>query len=539
MIVSGGENIYPREVEDVLFQHPAVADAAVIGVPERALGRGGEGVVVLRDGAWRPAPRRSWTSARAELAGYKRPRSVDFVEALPRNAERQGAQARAARAVLGDVAAPRVLGDGPGTTVLPCYSYSRPVSPTPSTALDHLASPDGDAPGTMREVSVVDCDVHPDPSGIEEFAEYVPEPFRSRYYTRHAHETYSGYVFYAPPANGMRLDSITPGGHAPGTDPAFLAKQVLQDAKVDYAILGPLTMGRARHWDADWDVALNAGTNNWLADRWLSAEPNWHGRFRGSIRVSPKDPDAAVEEIERWAGHPFMAQVLVLADGFVSFGQPQFHRVLAAAERHSLPVATHLLRHAGIGSMTPVGFPSYHVETLSQWTLCYVCHVTNLIFEGVFEKFPGLKFVNLEGGAAWIAPLMWRLDKHWEALGAEVPHVKRRPSEYMRESVRFGTQPLEEPRDRKSLERMLEWGAAAETLLFASDYPHYDYDDPSFVRARIPRESRRQVMSANAVALYGLPTARPTDRMDRRDADRTAGLTMRSGAEVAELGLPE
>jgi fatty-acyl-CoA synthase len=84
MIVTGGENVYPREVEEVLFEHPAVADAAVIGVPSERWGETVHGVVVLRAG-------QDATEAEivefcvGRLAGFKRPRTVAFAVELPRN----------------------------------------------------------------------------------------------------------------------------------------------------------------------------------------------------------------------------------------------------------------------------------------------------------------------------------------------------------------------------------------------------------------------------------------------------------------------
>ncbi len=84
MIVSGGENVYPAEVENVLMTHPAVADVAVIGVPDDRWGEAVKAIVVAVGGA-DPTEGELIAHARARLAGFKLPKSVDFVDALPRN----------------------------------------------------------------------------------------------------------------------------------------------------------------------------------------------------------------------------------------------------------------------------------------------------------------------------------------------------------------------------------------------------------------------------------------------------------------------
>ncbi len=84
MIVSGGENVYPTEVENVLMTHPAVDDVAVIGVPDGKWGEAVKAVVVAAAGT-APTEAELIAYARERLGGFKLPKSVDFAEVLPRN----------------------------------------------------------------------------------------------------------------------------------------------------------------------------------------------------------------------------------------------------------------------------------------------------------------------------------------------------------------------------------------------------------------------------------------------------------------------
>jgi len=83
MIVSGGENVSPAEVENVLMTHPGVGDVAVIGVPDERWGEAVKAIVVPTAGTT-PSEAELIAYARERLAGFKLPKSVDFADALPR-----------------------------------------------------------------------------------------------------------------------------------------------------------------------------------------------------------------------------------------------------------------------------------------------------------------------------------------------------------------------------------------------------------------------------------------------------------------------
>ena len=98
---------------------------------------------------------------------------------------------------------------------------------------------------------------------------------------------------------------------------------------------------------------------------------------------------------------------------------------------------------------------------------------------------------------------MWRLDRCWRQLRDEVPDVKRPPSESIREHFWITTQPMEEPPQKVYLEQFLEHLDMNDRLMFATDYPHWDFDAPDrTLPSALEPDLRRRIMSENARDLY-------------------------------------
>ena len=155
--------------------------------------------------------------------------------------------------------------------------------------------------------------------------------------------------------------------------------------------------------------------------------------------------------------------------------------------------------------------PTFYIEWHTLGSACSImAHLVSLVVHGTFERLPDLKVVLMEGGLAWLPGILWRLDTNWRGLRSEVPWLDRRPSEVVRDHVRFTTQPLEHTDGHDELLfRMLEAVGAPDILLYASDYPHWDFDDPKTMLSRLPEAWRAPIMHDNAAALYGARLALP------------------------------
>jgi len=365
--------------------------------------------------------------------------------------------------------------------------------------------PEADALPLARRrsrLAVIDGDVHPALRSLEDLRPYLAARWWDclmSYGARKRHGmSYEPYPKSAPRA--CRRDSWPEDGGVPGSDLALIKRQYLDPCGVAFAILGPLGITGQGELNFGLAEALATATNEWQKHTFTVPEP----RLRSAIVVSYEDAEASVREIERRGDDGAFAQVFMLTRTCEPAGNRRYWPIYAAAAHHSLPVGLHVFG-AGGHPYSGAGRPSYYIEESSGHSTSCQTAVTSLVIEGVFERFPGLKVVIIEGGFAWLPALSWRLDRLYERMRSEVPHLQRRPSEYIREHVFVTTQPMEEPEDRRQLRDVIAW-IGCDRLLFASDYPHWDFDDPfRALPAEIPAESRGQILSGNARAVYRLP----------------------------------
>jgi uncharacterized protein len=355
-------------------------------------------------------------------------------------------------------------------------------------------------------VRIVDCDVHLVPTSRDELLDRMPEPWRSRMGSRRANAT--GKATYVSFEKSKRRDSFPPGGGLPGSDPAFVYDQLFGDSAVDLAMVIP--EGRYTV-DPELNTVWCAAHNAWLSETWLDTW-NLDGRLYGSICVSTDDVDGAVRQIEEWAPNPRFRQILVSDVSDRPLGLPQYEPIWAAAARHGLPVAMHFTGHgASVLGASAVGRYPHHVDYHSiAYPLMYSAHLVSWICNGVFDRLPDLSVVFLEGGFLWHRPIVARLARHWPALRREVQAKRDDPFDYVREHVRFTSQPIEETEDPTQVGRLFALAEADRTLMFSSDYPHYDFDEPRRAMPRgVDATLRQRVMAGNAQELYGLPATRP------------------------------
>jgi predicted TIM-barrel fold metal-dependent hydrolase len=353
-----------------------------------------------------------------------------------------------------------------------------------------------------QKLSFVDGDIHPAFRASSDLHPFLPARWRDHLLTfgEHLRQGLSGQLAYPRMmASGMRVDAFPEQG-PPGSDLELMRRQHLDANGVEYGMLVALSRGGMEERNLDFAAALSQAVNDWQIEAWVKPEP----RLRAGIVVPQEDAVFAAGQIERRAPDRRFVQVIFSPRASDPVGHRRYWPIYEAAERHNLPIGLHSAGFSGGHASTGSGWPTYYMQEHYAFTTAMQNVVTSLIFEGVFERFPRLKVVLIEGGFSWAPALGWRMDKHWERLRAEVPHVKRPPSEYLRENFWFTTQPIEEPQNPEHLADIIDW-VGWDRLIFSSDYPHWDFDHPRHAfKFALTDEQKAMVFRDNAKAVYGL-----------------------------------
>jgi hypothetical protein len=275
-----------------------------------------------------------------------------------------------------------------------------------------------------------------------------------------------------------------------------MREQLLDPHRVAYGLLLPLTPA-GQLLNSTLDLAFVAAVNDWVEDRWLRQDP----RLRGSIVVPTEYPHLAVGEIERHAGDSRFFQIQFAGRLSEPLGRSKYWPIYEVASHYGLPIATHAFG-AGHSPITGAGWPSFYIEDHVSPTHTMAAQATSLVCEGVFVRFPQLRVVSVENGFGWVPALMRRMDKCWELMRDEVPALTEPPSTYLQRHIWFSTQPIEEP-ERAGQFRALLDRLQGVRVVYSSDYPHWDYDDPvGFLPEPVDHATMRAIMHDNAAQLY-------------------------------------
>lgn len=352
------------------------------------------------------------------------------------------------------------------------------------------------------KTGIVDCDIHPNFRSNADLMPLLPARWRRHWqeYGMHLRQGLSSTLAHPRMTPAVaRADAWPPNGGPPGSDLSFMREQHLDANGIEHGMLMCLRPGGCDERNLDFGAALCAATNDWQIEAWVKPEP----RLSAGITISQEDPVAAVAEIERCAPNRAFRVINMPPRMQEPPGRRRYWPIYEAAVAAGLPIGLHISGVPGHPS-TGAGWPSFYMQEHHANAQSMQAVVTSLIMEGVTERFPGLKFVLIECGFAWAPSLGWRLDKLWQRMRGEVPHVKRPPSESIRERFWYTTQPIEETEDPAHLRDIVDW-IGWDRLLFSTDYPHWDFDDPRYTfRIPLSEAERQGVFRDNARRVFKL-----------------------------------
>ncbi|MDX1402749.1 MAG: amidohydrolase family protein, partial [Kiloniellales bacterium] len=283
----------------------------------------------------------------------------------------------------------------------------------------------------------------------------------------------------------------------PDDVPAWL--EVMDRHDIEQTVIYPTAaLAEGQLKDPDWAVAVCRAYNNYLSEKYLEASP----RIKGVALLPMQDVQEAVKELRRAVRDLGMLGGIIAPVGLPApAGDPRYHPVYAEAEKLRCVIALHGASATGLGFDF---FDKLNQARALSHPFCQLIHLTNLVFEGVLEKYPGVRILSLEAGVSWLPFLLDRLDLEWEKRGLhQAANVKKRPSEYLKGGQVYFNCEVKE----RILPAVISL-VGDDKLFYASDYPH-EKDQEETIAYLKSREdpsdaSKQKILYDNGKRCYGL-----------------------------------
>lgn len=359
----------------------------------------------------------------------------------------------------------------------------------------------------LYDFPIFDADSHYMLTPFDELAEFVDEPWKQRLL-----EGVRGARFHIVPRDlgdrtvAGRLKSMPLFSSQEKPEQEKLPKEIYPLSQsayklgIDYSIVFPtdlLTLGL--NPQSDLEVAIAYAYNRWMTEKILPYDDS----LLTMLYLPFSEPQACVEMVKEFAGKKGVVGFMVTSTRY----QPVYHNsympLYKLLEENGLALGFHTVSYwlerpfqqfNRFMSAHALGFPLYNMIQL-----------TNLVVNGIPERFPDLKVIFIEAGIAWIPFIMLRLDSEYLYRQSDAPLLTKKPSEYIK-NFYFTTQPMEHTMHTDFLQKAFSMFDAENQLLYASDYPHQDFEAPSAIYDLpfLSEMAKRKILGENALKLFGI-----------------------------------
>jgi predicted TIM-barrel fold metal-dependent hydrolase len=246
-------------------------------------------------------------------------------------------------------------------------------------------------------------------------------------------------------------------------------------------------------------AALGNAYTEWVLDKIADVNKGIYT----PVVVAPQKPNKAAEQIDDKADEDAITAVYVPPSGVhPPLGHEKYHPIYEAAQDADLPLMFHNTSGGGQLFSFPmqfVGHNRYISNHVNTHPFLNMTHMLDIITRGIPERFPDLNFVFQEAGIGYVPYFMRRFDNEYSEKREDVPMLEHPPSEYIRKQFHFTSQPVEGLKDPEYVRDMFRHMKGVDTLMFSSDYPHFDFDNSD----QLLQTLRPQLDDDELNAVYG------------------------------------